>query len=68
MAKRSQYTEQQLAEIMHTYGELQHRFEAAGGYLMEARLRAVVNGLGLQWMIWPRAWPLFPVVNKRGFV
>ena len=59
MAKRSQYTEQQLAEIMHTYGELQHRFEAAGGYLMEARLRAVVNGLGFTMDDLPRALATF---------
>jgi ATP-binding cassette subfamily F protein 3 len=28
------------------YGELQHRFEAQGGYLLEARARAILSGLG----------------------
>ncbi|HXH83122.1 MAG TPA: ABC-F family ATP-binding cassette domain-containing protein, partial [Candidatus Tectomicrobia bacterium] len=30
------------------YGELQHRFEAAGGYHLESRARAILTGLGFR--------------------
>ena len=32
--------------LMKVYGELQERFEAAGGYLYEHRIRTVLHGLG----------------------
>ena len=32
--------------LMAAYGELQERFEAAGGYLYEHRIRTVLHGLG----------------------
>lgn len=37
-----------LEAIMASYGELRHRYEEKGGYNAEARLRAVVSGLGFQ--------------------
>ncbi len=36
----------ELAGLMESYGELRHRFESAGGYRAEARLRSVTAGLG----------------------
>jgi ATP-binding cassette subfamily F protein 3 len=33
---------------LRRYGELQHRFEAAGGYDYETRIRTVLTGLGFQ--------------------
>ena len=45
MAIDSQHADE-LEKIMVAYGELRHRFEEAEGYSAEARLRAVVNGLG----------------------
>ncbi|MDW7649887.1 MAG: ABC-F family ATP-binding cassette domain-containing protein [Bacillota bacterium] len=35
-----------LQAALEQYGELEHRFEEAGGYTVEARLRAVTAGLG----------------------
>jgi ATP-binding cassette subfamily F protein 3 len=35
-------------ELMRRYGELQHRFEAAGGYSLEARAKAILGGLGFK--------------------
>ena len=35
-----------LAAALNDYGKLRHRFEAAGGYSTESRLRSVVSGLG----------------------
>ncbi len=33
-------------ELMHRYGELQHQYEALGGYSLEARAKAILGGLG----------------------
>ena len=33
-------------ELMHRYGELQHQYEALGGYGLEARAKAILGGLG----------------------
>ncbi len=44
--------EEQLADpnlhdsVLERYGELQHRFDAAGGYTYENRMRLVLHGLG----------------------
>jgi len=35
-----------VAELMHELGELQHRFEAVGGYNAEHEARTVLSGLG----------------------
>jgi ATP-binding cassette subfamily F protein 3 len=36
----------ELEELMSEYGRLQHRFEALGGYSMEAEARRILAGLG----------------------
>ena len=36
----------ELEELMSEYGRLQHRFEAMGGYSMEAEARRILAGLG----------------------
>jgi ATP-binding cassette subfamily F protein 3 len=33
-------------DLMHRYGELQHQYEALGGYGLEARAKAILGGLG----------------------
>jgi ATP-binding cassette subfamily F protein 3 len=35
-------------ELMRRYGDLQHRYEAAGGYSLEARAKAILGGLGFK--------------------
>ena len=37
---------QALEAVLNDYGKLRHRFEEAGGYSAESRLRSVVSGLG----------------------
>jgi ATP-binding cassette subfamily F protein 3 len=44
LAEASQ--EDELAELMDEYGRLQHRFEAMGGYGLEAEGRRILAGLG----------------------
>jgi ATP-binding cassette subfamily F protein 3 len=44
LAEASQ--EDELEELMGEYGRLQHRFEALGGYSMEAEARRILAGLG----------------------
>jgi ATP-binding cassette subfamily F protein 3 len=38
--------EPELAELMEEYGRLQHRYEAIGGYGLEAEARRILAGLG----------------------
>jgi ATP-binding cassette subfamily F protein 3 len=38
--------EDELSELMDEYGRLQHRFEALGGYGLEAEARRILAGLG----------------------
>ena len=38
--------EDELAELMDEYGRLQHRFEAMGGYTLDAEARRILAGLG----------------------
>ncbi|HYN64092.1 MAG TPA: ABC-F family ATP-binding cassette domain-containing protein, partial [Candidatus Limnocylindrales bacterium] len=38
--------EDELAELMDEYGRLQHRFEAMGGYGLDAEARRILAGLG----------------------
>ncbi|HYM52229.1 MAG TPA: ABC-F family ATP-binding cassette domain-containing protein [Candidatus Dormibacteraeota bacterium] len=38
--------EDELAELMDEYGRLQHRFEALGGWSLEAEARRIMAGLG----------------------
>jgi ATP-binding cassette subfamily F protein 3 len=33
-------------ELMHRYGELQHQYEALGGYSLEAKAKTILGGLG----------------------
>ncbi len=44
LAEASQ--DDELEELMGEYGRLQHRFEALGGYSMEAEARRILAGLG----------------------
>ncbi|NLP36078.1 MAG: ABC-F family ATP-binding cassette domain-containing protein [Firmicutes bacterium] len=46
MAEPGKLETKELEKIVAAYGELQHRFEEAGGYSAEAQLRAVIQGLG----------------------
>jgi ATP-binding cassette, subfamily F, member 3 len=34
-------------DLIQRYGDLQHRYEAAGGYSLEARAKAILGGLGI---------------------
>ena len=33
-------------DLVHRYGEVQHQYEALGGYNLEARAKAILGGLG----------------------
>jgi len=48
-----------LAAALNDYGKLRHRFEAAGGYSTESRLRSVVSGLGFSTSDMQRAMETF---------
>ncbi|MCS6773395.1 MAG: ABC-F family ATP-binding cassette domain-containing protein [Thermoflexales bacterium] len=38
--------------LLRAYGEVQHAFEAQGGYTVDARIRRVLDGLGLPEPLW----------------
>src|SRR5207245_2353947 len=47
-ARMSEAEEAELAGILEEYGGLQHRYEQAGGYDSDLRLRTVLFGLGFR--------------------
>ncbi|MBI3608531.1 MAG: ABC-F family ATP-binding cassette domain-containing protein [Nitrospirae bacterium] len=47
-AEMAEASDDELEALLAEYGELQHRFEALGGYNIESRAREILSGLGFR--------------------
>ena len=47
-AEMAEASDNELEPLLAEYGELQHRFEALGGYNIESRAREILSGLGFR--------------------
>ncbi len=47
-AEMAEAAENELETLLSEYGDLQHRFEALGGYNVETQARAILSGLGFR--------------------
>ena len=47
-AEMAEAADDELEALLSEYGELQHRFEALGGYNVETQARAILSGLGFR--------------------